>query len=110
MDDLPVLELAQVAVVQPRASLDRSQRLASLLAYLAEPATELDSARLGVVPPRLDPDRERVNYWMSPGQLLMHRFQLGQIILGKLAGTYLGHLDDRAMVTIAGWHICNCRR
>ena len=56
----------------------------------------------GVLLPRLEPDRERVNYWMSPAQLMRHRFQLGQIILGKLAGVYLGHLDDRPMVTIAG--------
>jgi type IV secretion system protein VirD4 len=56
----------------------------------------------GVLLPRLEPDRERVNYWMSPSELLGYRFQLGQIILGKLAGTYLGHLDDRPMVTIAG--------
>ena len=56
----------------------------------------------GVLLPRLEPDRERVNYWMSPAQLMRHRFQLGQIILGKLAGVYLGHLDGRPMVTIAG--------
>jgi len=56
----------------------------------------------GVLLPRLEADRERVNYWMSPAELMKHRFQLGQIILGKLAGVYLGHLDDRPMVTIAG--------
>jgi type IV secretion system protein VirD4 len=56
----------------------------------------------GVLLPRLEPDRERINYWMSPSELMRHRFQFGQIILGKLAGTYLGHLDDRPMVTIAG--------
>jgi type IV secretion system protein VirD4 len=56
----------------------------------------------GVLLPRLQPDRERINYWMSPTELLKHRFEFGQIILGKLAGTYLGHLDDRPMVTIAG--------
>jgi hypothetical protein len=56
----------------------------------------------GVLLPRLEPDRERVNYWMSPSELLKYRFQLGQIILGKLAGVYLGYLDDRPMVTIAG--------
>ena len=33
---------------------------------------------------------------------MKHRFQLGQIIVGKLANVYLGHLDDRPMVTIAG--------
>jgi type IV secretion system protein VirD4 len=56
----------------------------------------------GVLLPRLEPDRERVNCWMSPSELMRHRFRLGQIILGKLAGVYLGHLDDRPMVTIAG--------
>ena len=56
----------------------------------------------GVLLPRLEPDRERVNYWMSPAELMKHRFRLGQIIVGKLAGTHLGHLDDRPMVTIAG--------
>lgn len=57
----------------------------------------------GVLLPRLEPDRERINYWMSPAELLgNHRFQPGHIILGKLAGTVLGHLDDRPMVTIAG--------
>jgi type IV secretion system protein VirD4 len=56
----------------------------------------------GVLLPRLEADREGVNYWMSPAALMRHRFQLGQLILGKLAGTYLGHLDDRPMVTIAG--------
>jgi type IV secretion system protein VirD4 len=57
----------------------------------------------GVLLPRLEADRERVNFWMSPKELMKFQFQFGQIILGKLAGTYfLGHLDDRPMVTIAG--------
>jgi type IV secretion system protein VirD4 len=56
----------------------------------------------GVLLPRLEPDRERVNYWMSPAELMKHNFQLGHIILGKISGVYLGHLDDRPMVTIAG--------
>jgi type IV secretion system protein VirD4 len=56
----------------------------------------------GVLLPRLEADRERVNYWMSPGELMKHEYQPGQIILGKLGGVYLGHLDDRPMVTIAG--------
>jgi len=38
----------------------------------------------GVLLPRLEADRERVNYWMSPEALMKHRFRLGQIILGKL--------------------------
>jgi len=56
----------------------------------------------GVLLPRLEADRERINFWMSPGELIKHRFQLGQIILGKLGCLYLGHLDDRPIVTIAG--------
>jgi type IV secretion system protein VirD4 len=56
----------------------------------------------GVLLPRLEADRERINFWMSPTELLKYRFQLGQIILGKFAGVHLGHLDDRPMVTIAG--------
>jgi type IV secretion system protein VirD4 len=56
----------------------------------------------GVLLPRLEADRERVNYWMSPAELMKHRFQPGQIIVGKLANVYLGHLDDRPMVTIGG--------
>lgn len=56
----------------------------------------------GVLLPRLERDRERINYWMSPAELMKHRFRLGQIIVGKLANVYLGHLDDRPMVTIAG--------
>jgi type IV secretion system protein VirD4 len=56
----------------------------------------------GVLLPRLEADRERINFWMSPEELMKHRFKLGQIILGKLAGVYIGHLDDRPMVTIAG--------
>ena len=56
----------------------------------------------GVLMPRLEADRERMNFWMSPMELMKFQYQPGQIILGKLAGTYLGHLDDRPMVTIAG--------
>jgi type IV secretion system protein VirD4 len=56
----------------------------------------------GVLLPRLEADRERVNYWMSPRELMKFQFRLGQIILGKISGVYLGHLDDRPMVTIAG--------
>ncbi|MCP3477649.1 type IV secretory system conjugative DNA transfer family protein [Bradyrhizobium sp. CCGUVB1N3] len=55
----------------------------------------------GVLLPRLKPDRERVNFWMSPGELLRHRFVPGQIMLGKFAGQYLGHMDDRPLVTFA---------
>ena len=48
------------------------------------------------------PDRPPVNFWMPPHQLLQHRYVPGQIILGKFGGQYLGHLDDRPMVMIAG--------
>src|SRR5437879_6516767 len=56
----------------------------------------------GVLIPRLDPDREHQNYWMSPYRLLRHRYAPGQLIIGKLANTFLGHMDDRPIVTIAG--------
>src|SRR5882762_6885335 len=36
-----------------------------------------------------------------PEQLANYGFVLGQIILGKFAGQFLGHLDDRPLVTIA---------
>lgn len=55
-----------------------------------------------VLMPRLEPDRKRVNAWMSATDLAQHKFVPGQIILGKFAGRYLGHLDDRPMVTTAG--------
>ena len=56
----------------------------------------------GVLVPRFMPDRPPVNYWMAPHELLQHTFLPGQIILGKFAGQFLGHLDDRPFVTIAG--------
>jgi type IV secretion system protein VirD4 len=52
--------------------------------------------------PRLEPDRKRINTWMSPHDLMQHAFVPGQIILGKFGGKLLGHLDDRPMVTTAG--------
>lgn len=55
----------------------------------------------GVLVPRLDKDRERINFWMSPSELLRHRYVPGQILIGKFAGQLLGHMDDRPMVTIA---------
>jgi hypothetical protein len=85
--------------------IDRTQlRSAPTLPGFDARSRELYGTALprGVLLPRLEADRERVNYWMSPAELMRHRFQLGQIILGKLAGVYLGHLDDRPMVTIAG--------
>jgi type IV secretion system protein VirD4 len=56
----------------------------------------------GVLSPRFVQDRPPVNYWMPPQDLLRYRYVPGQIILGKFAGHFLGHLDDRPMVTIAG--------
>jgi type IV secretion system protein VirD4 len=56
----------------------------------------------GVRIARFVPDREPVNYWMPPNELLRHAYVPGQIMLGKLAGQFLGHLDDRPMVTVAG--------
>ncbi|MFZ0425213.1 MAG: type IV secretory system conjugative DNA transfer family protein [Xanthobacteraceae bacterium] len=55
----------------------------------------------GVRVPRFTPDREPENYWMPPHELLQHAYMPGQIIIGKLAGKCLGHLDDRPMITIA---------
>jgi type IV secretion system protein VirD4 len=56
----------------------------------------------GVLVPRFVADRAPVNYWMSPQELLRYAFVPGQIILGKFGGRFLGHLDDRPLVTIAG--------
>jgi type IV secretion system protein VirD4 len=56
----------------------------------------------GVLLPRFSADREPANYWMAPSDLLKHAYVPGQIILGKFGNTFLGHLDDRPMVTIAG--------
>jgi type IV secretion system protein VirD4 len=55
-----------------------------------------------VLLPRFTPDRPPVNYWMPPYELAQHAYLPGQIILGKFAGRFLGHLDDRPMITIAG--------
>jgi len=55
----------------------------------------------GALLARLTADRERMNYWMAPGTLMQHRFALGQLIIGKLGDTFIGHLDDRPVVTIA---------
>jgi len=52
--------------------------------------------------PRFVQDRPPLNYWMSPHDLLRYSFLPGQLILGKFGGRFLGYLDDRPMVTIAG--------
>src|SRR5262249_15632175 len=56
----------------------------------------------GVLLPRFTADRDPVNYWMAPSDLLKYAYVPGQIILGKFGGTFLGHIDDRPMITIAG--------
>lgn len=56
----------------------------------------------GLLVPRFVPDRPPINYWMSPRDLSRYAYLPGQIILGKLGGQLLGHLDDRPVVTIAG--------
>lgn len=56
----------------------------------------------GVLIPRLHRDRERVNYWMPFPELYRLRYMPGQVILGKVGSHYIGSLDDRPMVTIAG--------
>jgi type IV secretion system protein VirD4 len=56
----------------------------------------------GVLVPRFVPDRPPVNYWMAPHELAHYAFVPGQIMLGKFAGRFLGDLDDRPLVTIAG--------
>ncbi|HEY1745719.1 MAG TPA: type IV secretory system conjugative DNA transfer family protein [Xanthobacteraceae bacterium] len=56
----------------------------------------------GVLTPRFTPDRPPVNYWMPAHELARHAYVPGQIIIGKFAGSFLGHLDDRPMITIAG--------
>src|SRR5262249_51410542 len=56
----------------------------------------------GVLVPRFMPDRPPVNHWMAAHELARHAFVPGQIILGKFAGRFLGHLDDRPLITVAG--------
>ena len=77
--------------------------------HLGLPALDARSRELyeralprGVLLPRFVPDRPPLNYWMPPHQLAQYAYLPGQIILGKFAGRFLGYLDDRPMVTIAG--------
>ncbi len=77
--------------------------------YLGLPALDQRSRELyeralprRVLVPRFVADRPALNYWMSPRDLSHYTYQPGQIILGKLGGRFLGHLDDRPTVTIAG--------
>lgn len=77
--------------------------------YLGLPAFDARSRELyeralprGVLAPRFTADRPPVNYWMAPHELTRYRWRPGQIILGKFADRYIGWLDDRPQVTIAG--------
>jgi type IV secretion system protein VirD4 len=56
----------------------------------------------GIPIARLTKDRERINYYMSPGELLGYQFEMGQLLIGKIGSAYLGHADDRPLTTIAG--------
>lgn len=56
----------------------------------------------GVLAPRFMADQPPINYWMAPHDLARHAYVPGQIILGKFGNQFLGHLDDRPTVTIAG--------
>ena len=83
--------------------------LARLQPSLGLPGLDPASAELygmviprGASVPRFTPDRPRRNAWMSPYELAQHAYLPGQLILGKFGGRFLGHLDDRPMVTIAG--------
>lgn len=56
----------------------------------------------GALLARQTADRERMNYFMAPGALMArHRYEQGQLIIGKLGTTPLGHLDDRPMIITA---------
>lgn len=56
----------------------------------------------GVLMPRLVADRPPLNYWMEAHQLAAMRWAPGQIMLGKMGNNFIGHIDDRPVVTIAG--------
>jgi len=85
------------------ASLSHTRALLGLPAF-DQGSRELYEKVLprGVLLPRFVADRPPVNYWMSPYDLAEYAFLPGQIILGKFANRFLGYLDDRPMVTIAG--------
>lgn len=74
------------------------------LGALDERSRELYGAALprGLLLPRFTPDRPPLNHWMPPHELAGYAYQPGQIILGKFAGKFLGYLDDRPQITIAG--------
>jgi type IV secretion system protein VirD4 len=77
--------------------------------HVGLPALDGDSARLygyalprNTLMPRGMPDKPGVNQWMRVTEGLARAYKPGQLVLGKLAHTPLGHMDDRPMVTIAG--------
>lgn len=83
--------------------------LSQVQARLGLPALDSRSRELyekalprGVLVPRFEPDRPPINYWMPPHELAGHAYVPGQVILGKFAGKFIGHLDDRPQITIAG--------
>ena len=83
--------------------------LATTQTHLGLPALDAHGRELygqvlprGVLLPRAIPDHPPENHWMAPHELLRYSYLPGQIILGKFAGHWLGHLDDRPLVTIAG--------
>jgi type IV secretion system protein VirD4 len=85
------------------SALSNTQRHVGLPALDAR-SRELYETALprGVPVPRFTPDRPPQNFWMAPHELLNHVYVPGQIILGKFGGAFLGHLDDRPLVTTAG--------
>ncbi len=52
--------------------------------------------------PRQMGDRAPVNRWMGISEAQGMRHVPGQIVLGKVGYTVIGHMDDRPMVTIGG--------
>jgi type IV secretion system protein VirD4 len=84
-------------------------RLVTPQTHVGLPALDARSRNLygqelprGVLLPRFIPDRPPVNYWMRPHEVAQLAYAPGQIILGKFANRFLGHLDDRPQITIAG--------
>jgi type IV secretion system protein VirD4 len=83
--------------------------LSSPQTHIGLPALELRDRELyeralprRVMLPRLTPDRPPLNHWMAPHELSAYAYAPGQIILGRFAGRFLGYLDDRPLITIAG--------
>ena len=71
------------------------------------PTLDRDDARLygealprGVVVPRPNADRAPSNRWMSPQEVMRHRFMPGQLILGKLGDVPVGRGQ---LIKLAGY-------